>query len=269
MDREDIAYVINTTPKYFYLLPLHLILLERYLPIATCSWKFFLATEAPNDPQIRHLATRFHWLTILPLTPADSGFFESRSAAVKALPSSIRYVFPIQEDFLLERYPNQKAFQEAVEILDSYESVHSLRMMPCPGPAQGDEQFGETVWKVLDFQRDSYVFTYQATLWRRESYENYMNILIQYVETNYPSLTQEQKIHIAIKTNLAENSTGQTLLTNEGGLHLAWPRAGPQANAVYLSPWPYRPTAVVRGKLEPWAEELAHREGVGLEPSLR
>jgi hypothetical protein len=33
---------------------------------------------------------------------------------------------------------------------------------------------------------------------------------------------------------------------------------------VYLSPWPYRPTAIVQGRLEPWAAELGKREGVPL-----
>jgi hypothetical protein len=33
---------------------------------------------------------------------------------------------------------------------------------------------------------------------------------------------------------------------------------------VYLSPWPYRPTAIVHGRLEPWAAELGLREGVPL-----
>ena len=47
--------------------------------------------------------------------------------------------------------------------------------------------------------------------------------------------------------------------------HLAWPRTGSWSNAVYLCPWPYRPTAVTRGNLEPFAKELFQREGVKLD----
>jgi hypothetical protein len=34
-----------------------------------------------------------------------------------------------------------------------------------------------------------------------------------------------------------------------------------------LCPWPYRPTAIVKGRLEPWAEELGRREGFNLKPA--
>jgi hypothetical protein len=66
--------------------------------------------------------------------------------------------------------------------------------------------------------------------------------------------------------NFAENADGQRFFWKfshaRGDVHLAWVRAGPWSNAVYLSPWPYRPTAIVQGKLEPWAAELGKREGV-------
>ena len=32
-------------------------------------------------------------------------------------------------------------------------------------------------------------------------------------------------------------------------------------NGVYFSPWPYRPTAVVKGDLQQWAKDLIRREG--------
>jgi hypothetical protein len=51
------------------------------------------------------------------------------------------------------------------------------------------------------------------------------------------------------------------ILKSFGNIHLAWPREGAHPNAVYLCPWPYRPTAVVRGLFESWANELAKREG--------
>ena len=79
---ESVAYVINTTPKYFYLLPLHLTCLFRYSAVSPAvSPVVFLATEAPDHPDITALCTAFPQLQILPLTHANDGFFESRAAA--------------------------------------------------------------------------------------------------------------------------------------------------------------------------------------------
>lgn len=268
MDRSSIAYLINTTPKYFYLLPLHLTMLKRYAP--QLKWPVYLATEVPlTDPMLKYIQTNFPDVTVLPLTQEQEGFLESRAAAVAALPSNIQYVFPIQEDFLLERSPMEGAIHNAIHILDTNDSVQSIRVMPCPGPV-GVETFDTTCWRILQYPKDKYLFTFQATLWRREAYEDYMNVLLEEIKKAFGCpLTPAQKVEIQIAMNIAEVEFGQSLLVKQGGLHLAWPRAGVQPNAVYLSPWPYRPTAVVRGKLEAWAEELAHREGVGLEPSLR
>lgn len=268
MQRTDIAYLINTTPKYFYLLPLHLTLLKRYAP--TMCWPIYLATEVPlSNQMIKYIQEYFPNVTIIPLTQAQEGFLESRAAATSHLPSTIKYVFPIQEDFLLERTPMWDSVAQAAELLDTNDSVQSLRFMPCPGPV-GKETFGGTPWRILSYPEDTYLFTFQSTLWRREAYQQYMDILLQEIQNAFGSpLTSQQKGEIQIRMNIAEVEFGQKLLVKQSGLHLAWPRQGVQPNAVYLSPWPYRPTAVVRGKLEAWAEELANREGVGLGPSLR
>jgi hypothetical protein len=268
MERTDIAYLINTTPKYFYLLPLHLTLLKRYTP--ALQWPIYLATEAPlTHPMLKYIQEQFPFLNFLSLTDEQEGFLESRATATALLPPSIQYVFPIQEDFLLERTPLWDSIVQAVELLDTNDSVQSLRFMPCPGPV-GKETFGGTSWRILSYPEDTYLFTFQATLWRREGYQDYMAALLQEIKKVFGHpLTPDQRVEIQIRMNIAEVEIGQKLLVTQGGLHLAWPRQGAQPNAVYLSPWPYRPTAVVRGTLEAWAEELAHREGVGLGPSLR
>lgn len=264
MDRTDCAYLINTTPKYFYLINLHLTLLHRYAP--SLAWPIYLATEEPErlDPLPK--------VTVLRLPKNKAGFFESREAAVAMLPDTIKYVFPIQEDFLLEARPMEKEIAEALQILDADPQVSSLRLMPCPGPnaldvsykPQGSFTFGS--WKILDFDVEM-VFTYQATLWRRAPYQTFMAALLHKTE----HLDERQKIVAAIKVNIAEIAEGQMLLRNclsvapsQQHLHLAFPRAYSHPNAVYLCPWPYRPTAVVRGSLEPWAAELAQRESVPL-----
>lgn len=266
MDRKDVAYLINTTPKYFYLLDLHLTLLERYAK--GMLWSVYLATEVPGHEDILDIQKQHPWLKIIPLTQEQEGFLDSRFAACRALPANIKYVFPIQEDFLLEGRPMNEPIEEILAIMDKQKNIHSARLMPCPGP-KGQKRFELTLWHLLEYPRDEYIFTYQATLWRRDAYQNFMQLLCEYL--NSMRLTQEQKNHMAIRQNIAEVTFGQELLLAQGGMHLAWPREGTQPNAVYLCPWPYRPTAVVLGRLEDWADELANRERKTLHrfPSLR
>ena len=268
MERAECAYLINTTPKYFYLLPLHIVLLRRYAE--GMKWPVYIATESP---QLLPLFDKS--VSIIVLDQAESDFLTSRSSAVRKLPESIRYVFPIQEDFLLEGRPMEGPIADALRILDTDGDVDSLRLMPCPGPygiesyggpkgPYGIESYGgaSSPWKLLHYPMDRLIFTYQATLWRREAYQSYMDALIATIPTHF---TQAQKNRVGIKINVAEVEQGQKILVSQRGKHLAWPRSGPQPNAVYLCPWPYRPTAVVQGGLELWAIQLAEREGIPLD----
>jgi hypothetical protein len=266
MNRTDVAYLINTTPKYFYLLPLHLTLLQRYAP--NLQWPLFLATEEPEHFTVKQVQKDFPHLQIIPLTSEQEGFLESRAVATHLLPSQIQYIFPIQEDFLLEGRPIEDELDEALHIMDLDSEVHSLRLMPCPGP-KNNLKYKNGKWKILQYGVDDYIFSYQATLWRRSAYFTFMDFFAELL--NSKPLTREQKNKIAIHDNICENKIGQQCIRDQGGIHLAYPRAGPWPNAVYLCPWPYRPTAVVKGKLERWAEELGDRERIPLvtAPSLR
>jgi hypothetical protein len=255
MDRTDTAYLINTTPKYFYLLPLHITLLHRYAP--NLKWPIYLATEAPELlPVLEHPN-----LVILKLPMTASGFLESRAVATEMLPQSIKYVFPMQEDFLLEGRPMEKEIAEAFSALDTSSLVHSVRLMPCPGPKSKRKYMGSScsTLEELDFKLEM-VFTYQATIWERTAYQTFMTTLLH----KLAGLSQKEKNRMAISVNIAEIQDGQTILKQLNGVHLSVPREYAHPNAVYLCPWPYRPTAVVRGTLEPWAIQLAEREGLPL-----
>lgn len=260
MDDPTCAYLINTTPKYFYLLPLHISLLHRYAP--SCTWPIYIATEAPELLPL--LPLPLAKVNIIHLPSNKEAFFDSRAEAVRLLPPSIKYVFPIQEDFLLEGRPMKEPIQEAIDLLNTHPDLSSVRLMPCPGP-RGVKQFQTTRFRVLEKETDTIIFTYQATIWRRDDYLTFMDALIAYsTERTAPTEDRQKKQNnIAIKINLAEIHLGQSLLHNvlPGKQHIAWLREGDHPNAVYLCPWPYRPTAVVRGQLEPWAVDLAKREG--------
>ena len=264
MDRQDVCLLINSTPKYFYMLPLQLTLLRRYAPML--KWPVYFATEYPKDPITKQLEEEFG-CKIIPLQMEKAGFLESRHTALSLLPPEIQYVLPLQEDFLLDRTPNTEALKDALYILDTDRYISSLRLMPCPGPHEIDVDYvKEKPWKVLD-TKDTYIFTYQATLWRRMDLTIYFLSLLESIEKNFGNRPEQEKKHLALTSNLGEGLYGQRVLrkclpdTN----HLSWPRAHQNPNAVYLCPWPYRPTAVTRGRLEPFAEELFRREGVKFE----
>lgn len=264
MNRQDVCILINSTPKYFYLLPLQLTLLRRYAP--ELKWPIYFATEALDHPITIKLITEFDVKPIA-LAQSQAGFLESRQAALQKLPSTITYVLPLQEDFLLDRKPDYNALKDALYILDTDRYVSSLRLTPCPGPHMSNPLYTKTKpWKLLG-EKDEYIFTYQATLWRRTDLQVYFNELLHKIIQSMQASSSEEKKHVALTMNVGETKFGQQILQTSvpNVLHLAWPRQGPWSNAVYLCPWPYRPTAVVRGNLEPFAKELFAREGVKLD----
>jgi hypothetical protein len=262
MDRQDVCILINSTPKYYYLLPLQLTLLQRYAP--KLKWPIYFATEQLDHPIVLKLIIQFG-VKVLALQGSESGFLESRLAALQKLSSEISYVLPLQEDFLLDRTPDYKALLDALFILDTDRFVSSLRLNPCPGPQSNDLVYTkDKPWKILG-EKNQYIFTYQATLWRKMDILSYYKELIKHINRDYE--TEERRKYAALTLNLGETSFGQDLLQTclPNVMHLSCPRAGSWSNAIYLCPWPYRPTAVVRGHLEPFAKELFEREGIKLE----
>lgn len=95
----------------------------------------------------------------------------------------------------------------------------------------------------------------------------YYSTLLRSIQKDFGEKSVQDKKYLALSSNVGENHYGQRIVRDclKDTLHLCWPRAHQNPNAVYLSPWPYRPTAVTRGNLEPFAEELFRREGVKFE----
>ena len=263
---EEVAYLVNSTPAYYYLLPLHFTLVRRYAPFVE---NLFLATEVPDHPICQQVAKE-HGVKLIPLEAKDAGFLASRAAALKVLKDlELPYVLPVQEDFLVDRIPDMGSLCEAVILLEASQGkLASARLMPCPG-AKGAMIAASPLWAALGPETDEYGFTYQATLWSTEACWAWYEALQIRVEETWPAVGLQERANIEIRLNVAENADGQRFFWKffkaRGQDHIGWIRSGSWSNAVYLSPWPYRPTAIVKGRLEAWAIELAKREGVSLD----
>lgn len=265
MDR--CAYLVNSTPKYYPLVLLHFMLISRYAPLLAIDLWF--ATEEPDHPICKNIE-RNYGVKILPIPREEAGFLDSRRAALRGLAATgeYDYVLPMQEDFLLEGRPVIGALEAAIGMLKK--GVASVRLMPSPGPQKKQSEM--SAWWDLEEGYDTYGFTYQATLWRLDSCLAWYEALCERLEQVAPRATTRprDRIDLEVRTNFAENADGQRFFWRffeaRGERHMAWVREGPWANAVYRSPWPYRPTAVVHGILQPWARELAEREGRPIGP---
>lgn len=257
MNRNDVAYIINTTPKYFYILDLHLTLLSRYAQ--NMKWPIYLATEDFDNSIIKNISKKYN-VNIIHLEEKYSSFISSRKRILELLPNSIKYVLMMQEDFLLEHFINEREIEKSLELMDENQLIISARYMPCPGPSEKNLQYNDN-WRFISREHDVYVFCYQATLWRKKECLEWFTILENKVLSIYINNSKERN-NYEIRYNIAENSEGQLLfsLSFPSKLHIGYKRSHSFPNAVYMCPWPYRPTAIVQGKLQPFAIELAERE---------
>jgi len=266
MDRTDVVLLVNSTPKYYYILPFFFAMLRRYAP--TLQWKVVLATEFPNDSMCVRVKKDYD-VELLEIPQESAGFLDSRLAALKRLAPSYNYCLPLQDDFILEMPMDAAAFEKLFNIFANNPPIMSARLMPCPPPQTPDlSEFPG--WKYITLH-DEYKFVFQATLWRTDACLKWYERICAVLEKLAPKATTSpsQRNFKEIRENIAENSVGQAEFwrwsLEMGSKHIGWIRAGPdRPNAVYISPFPYRPTAIVRGHLEDWAIELAKRERLPL-----
>lgn len=259
------AVVVNSTPKYFYLLDAFFGMYFRYRN--NFQWPVYFATEVIHHPTVKRLEDKYP-IHILAIPESESDFLESRRAALHALPPSIKYVLMLQEDFLLER-PGIKEddIHTMVNCMEHNANIHSMRIIPCPGPK--GVIYGGLSWEALKPDVDDYYFTFQATIWRRDTLLTYFHAVIEKACTGYgvpQKRTREYNVY-QVSGNPAENHVGKSILLTLFGnaaQHMAWVRRAAYPNGVYDCPFPYRPTAIVKGILQEWAKELIVREGFTL-----
>jgi hypothetical protein len=260
--------LVNTTPKYMQYAEVQIACIRRYAP-RLAHIPIFIATELKStEGSCLESILSYRNTHHIVLESEESGFLESRLAGIGYLPDQYEFVLPLQEDFWLDRAPDYSKLDEAINILKEDSRVKSLRLMPSPGPHQDDIVY-KGPWRVLG-KYDTYKFTFQATLWRAEMYKKFLERILMVASKDFheSGLPSTDWAKYCIRANVAENLKGQEIFSefmSPSQLHLSIEREHANKNAVYLAPWPYRPTAVVQGSLEPWAKEFAEREGFKLE----
>ncbi len=263
----NVAILVNSTPAYYYILPFFCGMLRRYG--ADLKWKVYLGTELPEHPICKQVEDEFG-VELVRIPSAFAGFIDSRWYCLTYLQGKHEFVLPLQDDFILEMPVRLDALSRILRLMEENGDISSVRLMPCPGPAKGASLYKGTELRELSAKTDTYGFTYQATLWRWDDCLVWFQLLADQLQMAAPRefTDPKQRVRLEVTGNIAENSDGQRefweLSETRGWRHLAWERAGSWPNAVYLSPFPYRPTAIVRGALEGWAKELAKREGFAL-----
>jgi hypothetical protein len=264
--------VIHTTSKYLPIVDVQLKCIERYAPELLKYGAIYIACEGSQEFLKKQYSSR---IQKIPLLAEESGFLESRVAALKYIVEDRHNpILMLQDDFWIDR-PVRKNDLEELLLYFRDERVKSIRVMPCPGPVG---PLGGTlphlrgpphprVYVAALTEKDTYRFSFQATIWNHEAVLEWFETILRSARSEFriSGLPASDWTKFCIRHNVTENQDGQALFLNTmmgpEKIHLAVRRQGDHPNAVNLAPIPYRPTAVVQGKLEPWAKEFAIREG--------
>lgn len=267
MLNQNTCVLINSCSKYSYILHPFFTMLRRWWP--DCYYPIYLAC----DGDITEYKEQYK-INIIE-QEEDYGFVEGRLDALEKL-KKYQFVIMLQDDFIIERYVDSKTLAKLASIMkDSYKEedatkhIACIRLMPCPGPEGKEHPNGLREIEGACWCK----FSFQASIWNRKYYIRFFTDIIESVKKNlyqshYRKLADEiindkkYWLKLWIKNNIAEGRYGANFTLKYPEIFLGVIRDGPQSNAVYRSPIPYRPTAIVRGKLEDWAIELFKREGI-------
>ena len=249
---NSVCILVNSCPKYNKIAVASCCLIRRYA--TGLKWPIYLASAGLDDEKkAMMMAAGVH---VMEQGPENGDFLESRIEALRILRESFSFVLLLQDDFFLDRAPNYDALEETVRMMTENPEIVCTRLMPCPGPT-GDVVLGK--WKEIVVDPYCY-FSFQAGVWSIPWLMRFFEEVVRRATplmTKYPHYSRNQ---FWLLVNPCETGVGTDVAVELGGRFIGWPRAGRWSNAVYLSPWPYRPTAVEKGVIQPWATEMLKRE---------
>ena len=249
---NSVCVLINSCPKYNNLAVASCCFIRRYA--AKLTWSIYLATAGLNDEQRGFLMAA--GINLIEQGPENGDFLESRIEALRVLRDIFTHVLLLQDDFFLDRSPSYEDLASTVDMMTANPEIVCTRLMPCPGPT-GDMVLGK--WQEINVDPHRY-FSFQASLWSISWLMRFFEEVIRRATPYMSKYPQYSRNQFWILVNPCESNVGSDVAVELGGKFVGFPRAGRWPNAVYLSPWPYRPTAVEKGVIQPWAKEMLKRE---------
>ena len=251
---NSVCVLINSCQKYNPLAVAACRLIGRYAP--DLKWPVYFATAGLTDEQKGEvLECGFTYMEQSASENRD--FIESRLHALRVLKEKYAFVLLLQDDFFLDRKPDYEGMDKTVAMMSANPEIVCTRLMPCPGPTGS---LWQASWREIEVGPYCY-FSFQAAIWSTEWLVRFFEGVTTKSEGLFAKWPQYSRNQVWILVNPCETEIGTDVAVELGGRFVGWPRVGKWSNAVYLSPWPYRPTAVEKGNLQAWASEMLKREG--------
>jgi len=250
---NSVCILINSCPKYNNLAVASCCFIRRYA--SSIEWPIYLATACLKEEEKAMMMAA--GVKIIEQGSENADFIESRIEALRILQREFSLVLFLQDDFFLDRAPDYPALNLTVKMMLDNAGIVCTRLMPCPGPT--GSKYGE-LWREVVVCPHHY-FSFQAAIWSVPWLLRFFEEVFRKSQSLFSKYEQLTRNQFWLLINPCEKEVGTDVAVELGGRFVGFPRKGPWSNAVYLSPWPYRPTAVEKGVLQPWAAEIMIREG--------
>lgn len=225
-DNQKTAIVISSTSKFKYIWHTFLYRLRKYWP--DCPYQIYFT----SDGDCQYLVDKYK-INVFQ-QKSDLGFLEGYRYVCHKISYKYKYFILLQDDFLIEKDVKQNILAKYEDIMEN-NNFGFIRIMPCPGPKGERKKFGDIELGRINKNED-YSFSYQTSLWK----------LDYFLRITDPPIPRWDDFNMSRKMKLDKN-------TEE-----LWGFIRPfkEWNAVYKCPIPYRPTAILKGKLLDWAKPL-------------
>ena len=224
----EASIFISSTSKYSFIWDTFFTLLRKNWE--NCPYEIHFISEGNTD----YLKDKYN--INVEKIEKDLGFLEGYRYLCQKYKDKYSHFILLQDDFLIEKKVNQDILDKYFEILKSNENIGFIRTMPCPGPKGEQKMFGDVKLGKINKNED-YSFCYQSSFWNSDYFLSFSII----PKTN----PWKSEIYLANKMKNCKEKENWGFI-----------RPFKESHAVYESPIPYRPTAIVKGKLQDWAKKL-------------